>query len=215
MVVLALLDLDETLVDRSAAFASWADGFAGELGLDQDERAWLSAVDRQHRQRGHFFTAVHERFPRTADVRVLWDEYAAVIPTLVRPFDGVVDRLERMRAAGWRCIVVTNGRADTQEAKLRTTGLAPLVDGSVVSDAIGLRKPDPEIFRRALDLLAAPDPARVVMVGDDPRADIEPAAALGLRTAWVSHGREWPLAQPPSLTAETTAQVLDLLLSSN
>lgn len=75
-------------------------------------------------------------------------------------------------------------------AKIRASGLDRLVQGWVVSEAVGRKKPDPVIFRAAADAVGVPLEGAWV-VGDSPHADIAGAHALGLRSVWVSGGRAW------------------------
>ncbi|MFE6622714.1 HAD family hydrolase [Streptomyces sp. NPDC057740] len=131
------------------------------------------------------------------------DRYGSAVPdSAIRSLldTGVADRvvlahstrraLDRARAAGWTCVVVTNGRVVQQEAKIRNTGLDRLVQGWVVSEAVGRRKPEPEIFRAAAATVGAPLTGAWV-IGDSPHADIAGAASLGLRSVWVTNGRDW------------------------
>ena len=62
---------------------------------------------------------------------------------------------------------------------LEHLGLLPLMSVVVVSGEEGIEKPDPEIFRRALERLEV-EASRAVYVGDNPRIDVEPAVALGM-----------------------------------
>jgi putative hydrolase of the HAD superfamily len=65
--------------------------------------------------------------------------------------------------------------------------IADLFDVVADSALIGVRKPDPEIFRWTLgQFRVSPPPASVWMVGDNFDADVRPAAALGWSTAWVA-----------------------------
>jgi putative hydrolase of the HAD superfamily len=63
--------------------------------------------------------------------------------------------------------------------------LADLFDVVADSALVGIRKPDPEIFRWTLERFRV-TPGSVWMVGDNFDADIRPAAALGWATAWVA-----------------------------
>ena len=205
-----LLDLDDTLVDKSRAFARWAQLFVDSMGLDDsDALTWLLTTDRRIRQRGPFFAEVARRWPAVGDPQRVWDDYVRAMPTLVEPFPGVIDGLTRLRAAGHQLVVVTNGRQENQEGKLRATGLRDLVDGWVISDVLGHRKPEPEIYSAALDLLGSPDPRLGWMIGDDPHLDMAPAHALGMRSVWISHGHEWAGSLPsPTLIAPTPADAV-------
>ena len=63
---------------------------------------------------------------------------------------------------------------------LERTGVGALIDGAVMSYAVGVVKPDPGIFQRSLEVLDLPA-SEVLMVGDAWRDDAG-AAALGVRT---------------------------------
>jgi FMN phosphatase YigB (HAD superfamily) len=68
---------------------------------------------------------------------------------------------------------------------LEEAGLRGHLDAIVVSDAFGLRKPRPEIFRevlRQLDVQAH----EMMHVGDNLEADVAGAAAVGIRTVWIT-----------------------------
>ena len=101
--------------------------------------------------------------------------------------------LRDLREAGFPIGVVTNGPTELQWDKLRTNGVAELVDAAVVSQEFGVNKPDPSIFRHALGLIGA-KPSETIFVGDNTVADIGGAHAVGMRTAWIRHGREWGIA---------------------
>ncbi len=78
-----------------------------------------------------------------------------------------------------------------QSAKIENSGLAELIDESVISAAFGMKKPAPEIFRHLIDQLHI-DPALSWFVGDDPRADISGLARVGFKTCWVERYSAWP-----------------------
>lgn len=71
---------------------------------------------------------------------------------------------------------------------LEETGLAGVLDTVVCSARVGLRKPDPAIFRLALANLGV-EPAEAVMIGDSLVSDIMPARSLGLTTIWIRGDR--------------------------
>jgi FMN hydrolase / 5-amino-6-(5-phospho-D-ribitylamino)uracil phosphatase len=74
------------------------------------------------------------------------------------------------------------------------------------SGALGIEKPDPAIFRMALTALGARAEA-CWMVGDNPDADLIPAAALGLSTCWVA-----PASDQRTFSAGVpTARIVSLL----
>jgi putative hydrolase of the HAD superfamily len=64
-------------------------------------------------------------------------------------------------------------------------------DFVVISDEVGIRKPDPKIFRIALDL-AGTAPSRTLFLGDKPATDIEGATRAGLRGVLVDRHDAFP-----------------------
>jgi len=89
----------------------------------------------------------------------------------------------RSRVALGLCSNFTH--SGTAHRVLEEAGLQGHLDAVVVSDAVGWRKPRPEIFEAVLaELGVARD--EVLHVGDNLRADVGGAGALGLRTAWVT-----------------------------
>ncbi len=100
-----------------------------------------------------------------------------------RPFPDTVAALERLRAAGVALAVVTNGTERHQRAKLDAAGLTGMFEVVVTSGAAGASKPDPRIFRIALEAVGC-DPAGAAMVGDHPLRDVAGAQRSGLRGVW-------------------------------
>ncbi len=113
-----------------------------------------------------------------------------------------------------RLVVVTNGSTNRQEAKIRRAGLDSLLAGWVISETVGVAKPDRRIFELAANLVGGTlDGAW--MVGDTAHADIVGAALAGVGNTWISHGRAWPfcLWSQPTCVAPTGAAAIGALPS--
>ncbi len=182
-----LLDLDDTLFDRAAAFEAWADGMAHvQLGrpLDPAELADLIAIDRRGHRSRRAFADDARRLGLVVDAEAFPFQLAEHV--VAEP--GLRDTIEAL-AKTRRIAVVTNG-GPAQRSKLERLGLASIVRMVFVSEELGVAKPNLEIFEKALAWSELP--ARdVVFVGDMPAIDLAPAAALGMATAWRARG-EWP-----------------------
>ena len=81
--------------------------------------------------------------------------------------------------------IVSNNLLDEQQEKLQVCGLDQFVDTLVVSEEAQVSKPDPRIFRVALERLEV-HPADAVMVGDSWAADVEGARASNIRAIWFN-----------------------------
>ncbi|WP_367132244.1 MULTISPECIES: HAD family hydrolase [Streptomyces] len=206
----ALFDLDDTLIPRREMFAKWAAEFSAEYGVPLE---WLLKADLEYAsRRAEFFELVKSTFGLRPTVADLHAQYRRRMPELVEPDPQVCAMLAGLRAAGWRLGVVTNGMVDNQTNKLHQAGLYVLVDTVVISEAVGVRKPDTRIFRHALARLGAVAGPRVAMVGDSLEHDVAGAHTTGLTTVWVSDGRQLPRTGPrPQHTVRTVTEAAELL----
>jgi HAD superfamily hydrolase (TIGR01509 family) len=91
--------------------------------------------------------------------------------------------LEALRGRGLKLGLVSNAfdPPELLHRDLAEFGVAERLDVAVFSSEVGRRKPDPEIFLRALDALELA-PSEALFVGDTLASDIAGAAALGMRT---------------------------------
>jgi HAD superfamily hydrolase (TIGR01549 family) len=87
--------------------------------------------------------------------------------------------LRELKARDVRIVVLSNIGLDIRPL-LNRAGAGELLDGVVLSYEVGLVKPDPAIYARALELLDVPGP-EVPMVGDSPRDDVG-GVPLAIRT---------------------------------
>jgi FMN phosphatase YigB (HAD superfamily) len=87
-------------------------------------------------------------------------------------------RLLSRLSARYRLGIVSNFYGNL-EAVCEEAGLAPFLSAAIDSAVVGAEKPDPRIFRAALERLAV-EPARAVFVGDSPSRDMAGARALGM-----------------------------------
>lgn len=91
--------------------------------------------------------------------------------------------LRALRALA-RLVLVTDGIAKVQRAKLATARLREFFDHIVISSEVGHRKPDPALVRHAL-ARAGGDPGSALMVGDSRVSDGAAAQAAGIDFCWV------------------------------
>jgi putative hydrolase of the HAD superfamily len=104
---------------------------------------------------------------------------------------GVLQTLERLRGDGFRMGLVSNLTLlpTLIREDIERMGLAAYLDAMIFSSEVGVRKPDPRIFREALDRLKA-DPAETVFVGDRLYDDVGGAQAVGMRAVLTRQFRQ-------------------------
>ncbi len=140
------------------------------------------------------FEELWEHFAR-ADA---WSIYEDVQPTL--------DRLEGM---GKRLGLISNWDVRI-EKMLSDLGLARRLEFRIVSYQVGVEKPDPTIFRSALNLCGRP-PERALHIGDSYREDYLGALSAGMRAVWLCRDGD-AADQHPGATAVAGLRELPELL---
>lgn len=104
-------------------------------------------------------------------------------------FDTVIAYLEKQRSNGARVCILTDLTADIQFRKIEKLGLFDHIDFLVTSEEVGVEKPHPYMFSRALQKLAC-DASDTVMIGDSWQKDIVGANAMGIQSIWINHAKE-------------------------
>jgi putative hydrolase of the HAD superfamily len=145
----------------------------------REHALWTTSPERSRR----FWLGVYDRFLEVLDL----PRTDGLADTLYRSFtyranyaafDDVRPSLERLRGEGLTLGLISNYEAWLEDllADLELTSLLPI---RVVSGIEGVEKPDPAIFRLALERAELPA-EEVVYVGDVPDFDYDPPAALGM-----------------------------------
>lgn len=140
-----------------------------------------------------------------------WNEARAQYEAMRRPrpygflLDGITAVLQDLRR-DFHLGIIANQHPPIAQA-IENYGIAGLFDSIVISEAVGLFKPDPAIFRYALND-AHIAPAEAIFVGDRPDNDIGPARAVGMKTVRFRRGIQYVHYNPtdPALTADTVVE---------
>jgi putative hydrolase of the HAD superfamily len=114
-------------------------------------------------------------------------------------FEDVVPMLRRLRDAGLRLGIISNFE-EWLERLLDQLGVRQYFDVRVISGVEGMEKPDPRIFELAMSR-AGVDAASSVYVGDSPKFDVEPAAALGMLPVLIDRRERFPDAPCARITS--------------
>ena len=123
--------------------------------------------------------------------------------------DDAVATVRALKQAGHRLGVVSNAEGRV-ERDLDGAGYAGLFDTVVDSHLVGVEKPDPAIFRIALERMRV-DPETTVFLGDVPAVDIAGARAAGLTAVLLDRHDLYPNVDVPRL--RSIAELPDWLSS--
>jgi 2-haloacid dehalogenase len=181
-----LFDVNGTLLDPRALTSSW-DGAPPALGLSVlDQTVLQSMVDTLSGEFRPFTDYIRAALGHRAGLLGLGDdaveagmEAAAALP----PYPDAADALARLVVAGHTPCAVTNSAADAARAALDAAGLLEHMHAVIGADAAGAYKPDPRVYRHALEVLGIEAGETWFVAGH--WWDVAGAKRVGLRTAWV------------------------------
>lgn len=210
-----MFDLDDTLYDlrsywRGRLHEAIADVLARYPRIDRDalvhraiaEKVYIEKLPAFLRGQGvddePLITSAQEIFRRDWFGRLML-------------FDDAVQTLEALRPR-FKLGLVTNGPSRTQRPKIEQFQLIGYFDLLIVSEEVGVAKPDPAIFAIALEQLGVA-PGEALFVGDSPEFDLRGAAAAGIPCIWMNpRGEQLPADVPPPLALiERLTELLPLL----
>lgn len=123
------------------------------------------------------------------------------------PFDDADAALQLLSHAGLRIGVVTNSTSDGADRSLRGAQLRNRFDVVMGGDAVGVFKPNPDIYRRALAQLEVP--ADEVCLVAAHAWDLIGAKRQQLRTPWIARAERWfvPVVPAPDIWREDLRDV--------
>ncbi len=210
-----IVDLDDTILDSdSNADDVWLEvcrEFAGRLGVvtaeelhtavmpSRDwlwgdiERARIGRLDLWQARRDILTRALARlRISNSPVVEGMADRYTVIREEKLKPFPGAIDTLLRLKEAGIRMGLLTNGSSESQRGKVDKHGLAEFFDHIQIEGEFGIGKPDERAFLNALHVLGV-SPAEAWMIGDNLDFDIHAAQQVGIYAVWVdAHGDGLP-----------------------
>lgn len=184
-----LFDLDNTLMDRHASLLQFLENQWARftflqtlsleafkllfLNLDANGSVWKDVV---------YGKICVEAHCDSSCAQMLLDDYLLNFAKECFLFPHALDTLIKLKAR-YKIGIITNGREDLQSAVIDACGLKPFMDVILISETEGVKKPNQDIFMKALNILGV-RPQNSVYIGDNPIADIQGAYRAGLKAVW-------------------------------
>jgi putative hydrolase of the HAD superfamily len=127
------------------------------------------------------------------------DDYVRICPTKTNLFPGAHETLEYL-SEKYPLYLISNGFKESQDTKMKTTDISKYFRGIVISELVGVNKPDKAIFQHALDLAGATK-ENSLMIGDSLEADVMGALNFGMDAIYFNPiGLEKPADVPVQIT---------------
>ncbi len=202
-----LMDVDNTILDFSSAqkvaFGRMLEDFGHTSTPEiyalycEINRGLWRRMDKGELERSYVlhnrFRFFAERLGIALDAREANCSYLTHLSYNAQVIPGAKDILERLQSR-YRLAIASNGVDFVQQRRLKTAGFLHFFEQIVVSESLGVSKPNPRFFAGVLAMMGNPDPSKVLMVGDNPNTDIEGALAFGIDACLYDpeHKHEFP-----------------------
>lgn len=135
----------------------------------------------------------------------------APVSFTMKDLPGAMTMLKQAQRLGYQLGIITNGVAKVQKSRLSESGLAPLFSSVLVSETVGVEKPDPVIFERFF-ATSEVAPERSIMIGDGLPSDIVGAHKAHLASVWYNPRRVANTSGvTPTVTVANHQELTDLL----
>lgn len=118
-------------------------------------------------------------------IDILADDYVEYLPKYNFLLDGSLNLLDYLQKK-YDLHIITNGFEEVQHKKLYNSGIAQYFKSITTSEEVGVKKPDPKIFHKALEKSGAKI-KNSVMVGDSIEADVLGAQNIGMRAIYFNY----------------------------
>jgi putative hydrolase of the HAD superfamily/5'-nucleotidase len=139
------------------------------------------------------------------------DAFLDAMAQICEPLPGAIELLNKLKPHA-RLGIITNGFARLQTVRLEHTGLKDMFEWLVISELVGIAKPNKAIFEHTFELMSNPNKSQILMVGDTASSDILGGNNVGIDTCWLQHpGEQLPEGITPTYTITKLEQLQPIL----
>ncbi|MFF2752631.1 HAD family hydrolase [Psychrobacillus sp. NPDC058041] len=191
MIKAVLFDLDGTLLDRDESVKRFINDqyerlerdlvhipkekfLSRFIELDCHGYVWKDKVYQQ---------LVEEFEISSINWEYLLEDYIKEFKNFCVPFSNLHSMLEDLKRKNLVLGMITNGFGQFQMDNIEALKIEKYFDTILVSETEGIKKPNPEIFERALERLNV-IPRETIFVGDHPENDVKASEYVGMKAIW-------------------------------
>jgi putative hydrolase of the HAD superfamily len=185
-----LFDLDGTLLNRDASVKLFINRqydrlfeWVGHIQKEKYMNRFIVLDSRGYVWKDKVYQQLVEEFKIKMTWEELLEDYIQEFRNHCVPFPHLISMLEELKSNNLLLGIITNGYGKFQMDNVKALGIEKYTDLILVSEWEGMKKPDPQIFQRALKKLHI-SPEETVFIGDHPDNDVKAAQQVGIKGIW-------------------------------
>lgn len=200
---LIIFDADETLYDFKKSEKNALESTMHDFGLDYDEEYHLEIYKEinstvwKELEKGLItqkelnelrFRRMLERLEENLNPPDVANTYIRHLSHASFLYEESLDLIKNL-SNFLRLAIISNGLKEVQDRRLRKSPISEYFEAIIISEEVGLAKPDPAIFQLLFDQIDFRDKSRALIVGDSLSSDIQGGLCFGIDTCWF-HANE-------------------------
>ena len=185
-----IFDLDDTLLDRSRTFHKYCEylieNFFPKNIQDKEEIIKrLSVLDNNgYKKRKIFCKEIIDEYKLNYNIEEIENNWYEKFNKFCVAEENLIDILEYLTIK-YKLAIITNGSNYMQNLKINTLGIVKYFDDIIISENVGIEKPNRDIFLLSCKNLRI-QPFEAVYIGDNFEKDIVGATNAGLKAIWYN-----------------------------
>ncbi|WP_432362635.1 HAD family hydrolase [Sporosarcina sp. UB5] len=191
MIKAAIFDLDGTLLNRDESVKMFINNqydrlhkFVGHIPKETFTTRFIELDNRGYVWKDKVYQQLVDEFVISGITREeLLQDYIHEFQNNCVPFANLIEMLEELKRRNLKLGIITNGKGQFQMDNIKALGVETYFEAILVSEWEGIKKPDSQIFIRALNQLSV-SANESIFVGDHPVNDVQAAKIAGMIGIW-------------------------------
>jgi len=195
-----IFDADDTLFDFKKSEREAFKNAMLEFGIQYDENYHLKIYQvintaiwkefeegliTQEKLKVERFERLSNKLNLEFDAREFAKSYMKHLADASFLFEDSIELVETLQN-DYTLTIVTNGLTSVQEKRIRKSVISQHFKNIVISEEIGVSKPNKEIFEHAFKNINQVDKSKVIMIGDSLSSDIQGGINFEIDTCWYN-----------------------------
>lgn len=191
MLKAVIFDLDGTLLNRDASVQAFINNqydrlsnYLSPIPKEVYTKRFIELDNHGYVWKDIVYTQLIEELNITSfTAEELLNDYLLEFRNHCIAFNNLLEMLEDLKKQGVSLGIITNGFGHFQLHNIKALGIEQYFEVLLISEWEGIKKPNPEIFTRALSKLQV-KPEESMFIGDHPVNDVEAAKKVGMIGVW-------------------------------